>query len=509
MVLRREFLQAGLGALAASLAKRVEADDAAPATASAPPFTRDSVLEVARALSKKPFTPPSAELREPFGSLSYEQYVGIKLKPGAAIWSGDHKGFSIEPLHRGPIFSTPVELYLVDGGAVKRIAYDQTQFDYGPIKVPDKIADIGFSGFRALRQQADGDLTELALFQGASFFRACAGGQPLGVSARGLSIRTADLRGEEFPAFRTFWIERPALGDNSLVIHALLELQSVVGAYRFTLRPSEATIIDTELTLFPRASLDHVGIAGVAGASLFTPLDRRRSDDIRPAVAEMGGLQILTGKDEWLWRPLSNRNNLQLSSFMDNNPKGFGFLQRMRDLSAYEDDEQHWERRPSLWIEPLGDWGEGVVQLVEIPSESEINQNIIAYWRPKQTLAAAKETTFAYRQFWGWEPPARPPLAHVSEARGGRGGAPKIRRFLVVFSGDCLADPARAAAVRPVLSTSNGTVSKLRAYTSQQSRTSRVVFDLDPGGEGFCELRLVLQSGDEPISETWLYRWTS
>jgi glucans biosynthesis protein len=468
-------------------------------------------VERARALSKKPFSPPANDLREPFSTLTYEQYVlDIKMKPGAAVWASENKGFSIEPLHRGWIFTAPVELNVVEGGESKRIAYDQTQFDYGGLKIAEKLPDMGFSGFRVLRAQGAGEGEMIAQFQGASFFRArVSKDQPLGVTARGLSLRTADSRGEEFPVFRAFWIEKPALGGNTLVIHALLDSPSVTGAYRFTLRPGEATIIDTELTLFPRVDLDHVGIAGLAGASLFTPLDRRRSDDLRPAAAEMNGLQMLTGKNEWLWRPLSNRNNLQLSSFVDANPKGFGFLTRDRDINAYQDDVAHWEQRPSLWVEPLGEWGEGAVQLVEIPSESDFNQNIIAYWRPKQTLTTGAEANFAYRQFWCWEPPARPPLAIVAEARGGRAAAPKLRRFLVVFSGDILGDPARVATLKPMLTTLPGSAKIVGLYANPPAKTCRVLFDVDPGGENFCELRLVLQSGDDPISETWLYRWTS
>jgi glucans biosynthesis protein len=367
---------------------------------------------------------------------------------------------------------------------------------------------VGFSGFRILRRQDGGSDFEVALFQGASFFRATALGQNLGVTARGLSIRTADPRGEEFPIFRSFWIERPALADNALVIHAVLDSPSVTGAYRFTLRPGEATIVDTELTLFPRANIDHFGLAGAAAASLFTPLDHRRMDDVRPMVAETNGVQMLTGKDEWLWRPVSNREMLQISAFVDANPKGFGFLLRERDINAYQDDDQHWERRPSLWVEPLGEWGEGSVQLVEIPSESEINQNIVSYWRPKQGLAAGTEATFAYRQFWCWSPPARSPLAVATIARGGRAPNPKLRRFIVVFSGDVLADPQRTANLKAALTTSPGSATNIRTFSNPQAKTCRVVFDMDPAGEAYCELRLVLQSGDDPISETWLYRWT-
>ncbi|MBY6241335.1 glucan biosynthesis protein [Methylosinus sp. Sm6] len=511
MLERRDVLKAALTTLAASVGPgrgAAQTAPAAPAPGAPVPFNRDAVLDIARAVAKRPFAPPPTDLREPFANLGYEQYVGIKTRPGAAIWSGENRGFSLEPLHRGFIFAASVELFVVEDNLARRVAYDQASFDYGALKVGDKAPDVGFSGFRVLGRREDGRDTELALFQGASFYRAVAPGQTLGVTARGLSVRTADPRGEEFPAFRVFWIEKPTLADNALVIHALLESQSVVGAYRFTLRPGEATLIDTEMTLIPRAAIDHLGLAGAAASSLFTPLDHRRTDDVRPAVAETNGLQMLTGKDEWLWRPVSNRDTLQISAFVDANPKGLGFLMRERDIDAYEDDVQHWERRPSLWVEPIGDWGEGSVQLVEIPSESEINANIVAYWRPKQAFAVGKEATFAYRQFWCWNPPARPPLAIAATARGGRSPVPKMRRFIVVFVGEPLADPQRTATVRAALTTSPGSATNIRTFCNPQAKTCRVVFDVDPAGETFCEMRLVLRSGDEPLSETWLYRWT-
>jgi len=504
---RRDVLKAAAGALAAGVT-RAFGQDLQPQASAPPTFTRETALDIARTLAKKPYAPPPAELKEPFASLTYEQYVAIRNKPGTALWTGENRGFVIEPLHRGPIFTTPADLYLVEEQTARRIVYDQTKFDYGAVKAPEKLGDMGFSGFRVLRV-ADGVEQEIALFQGASFYRAAAPGQMFGVTARGLALRTADARGEEFPVFHSFWIEKPAAGDNALIIHALLDSASVVGAYRFTLRPGEATIVDVEATLIPRAPIDHFGLAGFSAASLFTPLDRRRADDLRPRATETGGLQMLTGKGEWLWRPVSNRDILQFSSFVDSNPKGFGTFQRIRDIGAYEDDDAHFERRPSLWIEPFGEWGEGAVQLVEIPSESEINQNIVAYWRPKQPLAAGKETSFAWRQFWCWEPPSRPPLAIAMNARSGRSPAnPKLRRFLVVFTGEALADPQHAAVIKAALTTSPGSATNIRTFCNPQSKTCRVVFDVDPAGETFCELRLVLQAGDEPISETWLYRWT-
>ncbi|MCC3246506.1 glucan biosynthesis protein [Methylocystis sp. WRRC1] len=507
---RREVLKAAFGAIAAGVAPaQARAQGATPPSPPPPaPFSRDMVVDLAHALAAKPYVAPPTDLREPFESLSYEQFVGIRTKPGAAVWAGENRGFSIEPLHRGHIFTAAVDIFIVENGAASRLAYDQSRFDYGGLKVPEKLPDLGFSGFRALHGRDGGAEAELAIFQGASFYRAVANGQNLGVTARGLSIRTADPHGEEFPAFRSFWIEKPAPGDNALVIHALLDSPSVAGAYRFTVRPAEATIIDTELTLFPRTNVDHYGLAGFAAASLYTPLDRRRADDLRPMVAATNGLQMLTGKNEWLWRPVSNRESLQFSSFVDANPKGFGALVRSRDINDYQDDDQHWERRPSLWIEPLGEWGEGAMQLVEIPSESENNENIVAYWRPKASLFGGAAATFAYRQFWCWEPPISPPMAAAAQARSGRAPGGKLRRFLVVFSGDVLADPKKTERLTAALTTSPGSATNIRTFLNPSAKTCRVSFDVDPAGENFCELRLVLKAGEEPISETWLYRWT-
>ncbi|GLI92284.1 glucans biosynthesis protein G 1 [Methylocystis echinoides] len=504
-------MKAALGAVAAGLAPSVaRAQGPQPPAPPAPtPFSREMVVEIARALAAKPYAAPASDLREPFASLTYEQFVGIKMKPGAALWSGENRGFSIEPLHRGNIFTTLVDLYVIENGAAAKIGYDSSRFDYGGLKVPEKLPDLGYSGFRVLHAQPNGGEAELAIFQGASFYRAVAAGQNLGVTARGLSIRTADPRGEEFPAFRSFWIEKPVLGDNALVIHALLDSPSVAGVYRFTVRPGEATLIDTELTLFARTNVDHYGLAGFAAASLHTPLDsRRRNGDLRPMAAATNGIQMLTGAGEWLWRPVSNREELQFSSFVDVNPKGFGALVRNRNIADYQDDDQHWERRPSLWIEPLGEWGEGALQLVEIPSESENNENIVAYWRPKAILPGGGQATFAYRQFWCWEPPSRPPLATAAHALAGHAPGVKRRRFVVVFSGDILGDQQKTARLSAALTTSPGSATNVRTFLDPQAKTCRVVFDVDPAGENYCEIRLVLRADEEPLSETWLYRWT-
>lgn len=504
-------MKGALGALAAAVAPPGEIAMAqGPGQEQAISFTRDGLLARARDLLKQPFAAPSAELPDYFARLNREQYEAAEVRPEARVWASDQRNFTIEPLLRGWVYAAPVKIFLVEGGKGELLRPALPQFSFGTQKPPDKLPESAIAGFRVWPSAGGGKSLDGAAclqFLGASFYRAKAAGQKKwGVTARGLSIRTADP-GEEYPVFREFYIETPAAGDDTLVIHALLDSPSLVGVYMFTLRSVEATILDVELTLFPRLDLDHIGIASLAGASFFTPLDQRRVDDIRPAASETNGLQIHTGANEWLWRPLSNRNSLQFSSFIDANPKGFGFITRNRDIGAYQDDEEHWEQRPSIWIEPHHDWGEGSMQLVEIPSESEFNQNIIAYWRPKDRLAANSEKKFAYRQFWCWNPPTRPPYAVVSAARSGRGVSPKHRRFVVVFSGDALGDPTRPAA-QANLSAKPGNAVKLHDAFDPWSKTHRVVFELDPAGETFSELRLELKSGDEQVSESWIYRWT-
>jgi glucans biosynthesis protein len=145
---------------------------------------------------------------------------------------------------------------------------------------------------------------------------------------------------------------------------------------------------------------------------------------------------------------------------------------------------------------------------VEIPSESEINSNIVAYWRPAQPLT--KEAAFAYRQFWCWQPPAKPAFAAVAMSRGGRGaGNNRRRRFAVAFAGEIFADAQRTAELKPILTTTPGSITISRMYIYKERKICRVVFDIDPGSETSSEIRLMLEAGGKPVSETWLYRWTA
>lgn len=467
-------------------------------------FDPAMVREAARQLARRAYAAPNTTLPDPFNGLNYDAYVGIRHRPERMIWSDDTRPVLIEPLHRGYLFTTPVAISVVENGEVRRIIYDANRYQFGRLTPPANLPDMGFSGFRLT---TSGDQSrEIAIFQGASFFRSLAKGQNLGVMARALTLRTADARGEEFPIFRAFWIERPAT-DGVTVIHAVADSESATAAFRFTIRPNDVTIIDTEATIFARNQIDNIGFGAMQATFLFAANRRRNVDDHRPAVHEIGGLQMLNGRDEWIWRPASNPEQLQISSFVDENPKGFGLIQRERDFAAFHDDDQQFQLRPSLWIEPISEWGRGHVQLIEIPSDSEVNDNIIAYWRPQQPLAAGSETNYAYRQFWCWAPPERPPLAIAIGFRIGRGGQGRRRRMLVEFAGGFLLQD-NAPEVRLLLSATPGQVHNQRLVFNHLRKTARVSFDLDPGGDSLSEIRLLLEGPNGPLTETWLYRWT-
>ena len=219
----------------------------------------------------------------------------------------------------------------------------------------------------------------------------------------------------------------------AIVVHALLDSVSTTGAYRFTIRPGDATVMDVEMTLYPRVELKLAGLAPLTSMFVFGPNDRVGIDDFRTAVHDSDGLAIWNGKGEWLWRPLSNPETLQISEFIDDSPRGFGLLQRHRAFADYQDLEAQYERRPSLWIEPIGHWGSGAVQLVEIPSKTEYHDNIVVFWRPSQPIPAQSEDRRTYRLHWCWTPPVIPPLATTADTRVGAGLEKGTRLFVDRF----------------------------------------------------------------------------
>jgi glucans biosynthesis protein len=473
-------------------------------------FSAAEVQKQARALAAEKFVRPKNDLPRQLQDLGYDQYRDIRFKRDQALWTSEKLPFLVELLHRGFIFKEPVTLYVVADGTARRVVYSPDLFTFGPNVQPPADGTVAdFSGIRILApiNRADA-FDEFLVFQGASYFRGVAKSQSYGLSARGLALNIGAREGEEFPFFRAVWIERPQPESHVMVVHALLDSVSTTGAYRFTIRPGDATVMDVEMTLYPRVDLNLVGLAPLTSMFAFSPNDRMGIDDFRTAVHDSDGLAIWNGREEWLWRPLINPETLQISEFVDDNPRGFGLLQRHRAFTDYHDLEAHYESRPSLWIEPIGYWGSGVVQLVEIPSKTEYHDNVVVFWRPSQPIPARSEDHRTYRLHWCWTPPVTPTLATTADTRVGAGPEKGTRLFVVDFVGGRLTELTQGAPVRMAITTSTGTVKSLGAQPNPATAGWRVTFVLDPAGAKLCDMRGILKLGEEPLSEIWSYRWT-
>ncbi len=499
---RRSLLR---GSAAASLLGLMGAAPDGPAPG---PFDNATVRRLAQDMAKQAYQAPDSRLPPARDRLTYDQYRGIRFKPEAALWRDQHLPFQVQLLPRGFLYRPRIDVFEVAAGQATAVSYSADLFDYADptTRVAD---DLGFSGFRIHAPINRPDYyDEVCVFQGASYFRAVAKGQVYGLSARGLAIATGDPKGEEFPIFRAFWLERPSAGVNSIVLHALLDSPSVTGAFRFTIRPGETTVFDVESALYPRTDITEAGIAPLTGMFYFDANDRHGVDDWRPAAHDSEGLSMWTGRGEQLWRPVTDPADLQISAFADTNPRGFGLMQRKRAFADYQDLALQYGKRPSLWIEPIGDAGQGTVMLVEIPTANEVNDNIIAFWRPAAKLAAKGEYDFIYRMHWGWDCPFPTKLARIGETRSGLGD-PDTRLFVLDFTGDAVKALPADAKPHADIGAAPGTVSRVVVEPNPEIQGWRISFQMAPGGARLVEMHATLVNGTTPISETWLYRWTA
>lgn len=477
-------------------------------------FSFESVVSRAKNLAAQPYLAPDDALPEELNSLSYDAHRDIRFVRENGPWYNQRLPYEVQFFHLGNIFQVSVPINEVIDGRTRPIKYSAAFFDYGKNKLPtEKFADLGYAGFRLHNPlNTSSYFDELVSFLGASYFRGLAKGQRYGLSARGLAVDTAELSGEEFPVFKEFWLEKPKAGDKFIRLYALLDSKSVSGAYRFKIIPGTNTVMDVESVLFAREDIQKLGIAPLTSMFLFGENNKNKFDDYRPEVHDSDGLLIHNGNDEWLWRPLDNSEHLRVSSFVDENPKGFGLLQRDRDIAHYLDFEAHYQARPSAWVEPLEGWGKGMVQLVEIPSRQEIHDNIVAYWVPQKSVKAGKEYRFSYRLIWLNEVMKEQKLASVAATRTGLGGVSGAsentdkRKFVIDFTGEDLGENYREQNIRPAASAQTGKFLHVDSVYNPVTKGITVYADYQPK-ENADELRISLTRDGKTVSEVWSYQW--
>jgi glucans biosynthesis protein len=516
---RRNFLKiAGAYSLASGLpdksaeAQQPDASQAKPASPPAEPaFSEQWLVSKAENLARQPYKAPELKLPSELADLDQERYRAIRFKPEAAIWKDGPGIFELQFLHTGFQYKLPVEIYFIEGGVIRPYPYSSTLFNFAaPLTVPPPDSPGGFSGLRVHAPINRPDAKDpFLIFQGASYFRAIASGQVFGVSARGISVNTAQPAGEEFPFYRAFWINKPAPNDRHLVIYALLDGPSLTGSYKFRIEPGRSTVMEVECTLFPRKPISYVGIAPLTSMYYFGTADTSRVEDYRPNVHSSEGLQMWNGGGEWIWRPLINPERLQYSVFVDKGPKGFGLLQRKRAFSDYEDIDARFDNRPTIWVEPIGDWGEGAVDLIEVPSRSEIYDNIIAFWRPKAPLAEIASHYFHYRLHWGWEPPVRSTKAYAVQTRVGAMADQSTKFFVIDFVSGGSCNGCNLSPFTADVRAGDGEIRNVVVRQNPATGGQRVTFEFKPGRVEQTDLRCELRQNGQGISETWIYRWTA
>ena len=482
------------------------------------PFSFASLKAMARRMAHGPYIGPARPAPDIVAKINYEAWGKIKFNMERALFAEGPGKFPVSFFHLGMFFPKAVEMHAVSGGSARQVIYDQSYFEMPDDSIAKKLPHgAGFAGLR-VQEPRDGSLdwhkNDWVAFLGADYFRAIGELRQYGLSARAVALDVAASgKAEEFPDFTQFYIEEAEHGD-SLTIYALLEGPSIVGAYRFVLTRTKSVFMDIDQTLFLRADVARFGLAPLTSMFWFSETKKETAIDWRPEVHDSDGLALWMGTGERAWRPLNNSPRIITSSFLDENPRGFGLLQRDRSFDHYQDGV-FYDRRPSLWVEPKGNWGKGAVELVEIPTDDEIHDNIVAMWAPEKAATAGSEFSLSYRLYWAADEPFPTELARCVATRLGNGGQPGqprpkgVRKFVVEFKGPPLETLPFGVKPEPVLWTSRGTFSYIftEAVPDDVPGHWRAQFDLTVNGPDPVEMRLYLRAGDKTLSETWLYQY--
>lgn len=510
---RRGVIQGLLALLAAAAAgakpRQAVAGDAAPQH-----FDFDRLTEAMRALAAERHV-AAEPVTGPLAALDYDDYRLLRFRPDRRRDLG--ADFALLAFAPGWLFREPVEIYRVEGGVATPMAFDAADFEMLndlATRLPDLGSLPGVAGFKLLFPLNRPDRAdELVSFLGASYFRALGRGSVYGLSARGLALNTATAEREEFPRFSRFYVEA---APGAATVWAALESPSVTGAYRFVIRPGAVTTMDVTCRLFFREAVGEVGIAPLTSMFLFDATNRSQFDDFRAGVHDSDGLRIVRANGEVLWRPLNNPPRLAGSYFAETAPVRFGLHQRDRRFDRYNDAEAAYHRRPSLDVEPLGDWGPGHVRLIELPSDVEVNDNIVAFWVPEAPVAPGDAREFAYRLHWGdLAPDPEADLAHVDETRAGHGGvsgtsaSDGLRKFVIEYAGGIPGRLGPAAEIEAVTTVTGGTLVFQTLKWLPDAQVWRVTLDVASDGASVVEIRSHLAGYGRTLSEVWLNQWVT
>ena len=476
-------------------------------------FSYGMLVAKARDLAASEFRAETRpELPEELKTLSYDDYQTIHFVGSEGPWQGESLRFSFQFFHRGFLYKDPVAVHLIEDGRVHEFPFSPKQFNYGKLHLAAPLpTDLQFAGLRVLYPlNSTNKQDEVAAFLGASYFRLVGAHQRYGVSARAVAIDTAEPTGEEFPRFTQFWIQKPGSLDSAVRFYALLDGSSLSGAYQFDLRPGDITQMEVQETLFFRKTVKKLGLAPATSMFLVGKNRTRFVPDFRPEIHDSDGLLIEANGADALFRPLVNPEKEHVvSRFPVRKLNGFGLLQRDRQFDHYQDLVGRYELRPGLWVEPKDNWGTGVVELVEIPTPGEWNDNIVAYWVGSQPSARGQELQMSYRLSACVDAPEKPGLLFIEATRLTPQHEKIPTRFVIDFAARNGKTPAADAALETTVETTHGSIRNVVTEKNEVTGGWRTFFDLADPGNKPVELKAFLHQGLQVLSETWVYHYES
>jgi len=492
--------------------------------------TLDYVAAKALQRAQKPFHSPKADLPDFLRAdkLDYDKYREIEFRHESALWAAEPLPFRVEFFHPGYLYQEPIHVNEFTLTHVQPIRFVQDWFNYRALKFPKQIpADTGYAGFRILcplNQQDKWD--ELGAFIGASYFRLLGKGQSYGQSARGLALDCGEPdRPEEFPIFTDWWLGKPSQGEDRLKMYAILDSVSCVGAYRFVIIPGDTTVMEVEAVLYfregdkvrtvnaDRKPIKTIGMAPLTSMFWFGKASEKRFNDYRPEVHDSDGLLMQMGNGEVLWRPLNNPAQMSHQIFGAKDIGGFGLIQRERDFSNYQDLFNAYYKTPSVWVRPNGNWNEGEVHLVELPTHYEGLDNVVAFWNPKEQPQPLKRYPFSYTLLWGSNESDMKLTFDKDRVISTRIGVDprdeKVREFAIDFAGAKLKAFNEANKPQAITSCSaNAGIPYSEVFYNKYTSSWRVVLKLEPHNQDPVDIRCTLQKGEEVLTETWTYHWS-
>lgn len=488
----------------------------------AEPFNYAQVVAKAQALVRAPYDDKVGNVPRFLMEINYDTWRDIRFRPLRALWRDEQLPFNVQFFHPGLYYGRAISVNVVGENGVKKVPFSTEFFEYEKLAAPLKkkiSTDVGFAGFRLHYPINTATyLDEVVVFLGASYFRAVAQNSNYGLSARGLSVNTAVAPGEEFPYFREFWLVKPQAEAKEITIYALLDSASVTGAYRFIVKPGKATLVEVKSTIFLRKKVEKLGIAPLTSMFFYGEnTNQRPVNDFRPEIHDSDGLQICLGSGEWLWRPIKNPAVNTSNWFSAANPRGFGLIHRDRDFDHYQDLEAHYEKRPSVWIAPQGNWGEGSVELLQFHSRREIDDNLNTLWVPAHPAEPLQPMFFDYTMYWHYPDETRPPAGRVVATRTADGSSALCQKFVVDFAGGKLETIPAGRSLSALISVDP----RVRLVEQQLQKNIvtkgwRLVFQVEVPSEEMLqkvlkstepalEFRAFLKDGEEVLTETWSY----